>query len=157
MRPFEREGESVTASFTALETELLGDLAAQVVDLLADVSPDDPAVARLLPDAYRDDEEASAEFRRFTEHGLADRKIANAQALIQSLGEGGEVKLDTAGQQAWLRALTDIRLIIASRLGIETDDDHGRGESDEDLMMRDIYDWLASVQGSLIESIESLE
>ena len=157
MRPFEREGESVTASFTALETELLGDLAAQVVDLLADVSPDDPAVARLLPDAYRDDEEASAEFRRFTEHGLADRKIANAQALIQSLKEGGEVKLDTAGQQAWLRALTDIRLIIASRLGIETDDDHGRGESDEDLMMRDIYDWLASVQGSLIESIESLE
>jgi erythromycin esterase-like protein len=154
MRPFERRGETVTASFTALEVELLSDLAAQVVDLLADVSPDDPAVARLLPDAYRDDEEASAEFRRFTEHGLADRKIANAQVLIQSLEAGGEVELDIAGQQAWLRALTDIRLIIASRLGIETDDDHGRDESDEDLMMRDIYDWLAGVQGSLIESLE---
>ena len=154
MRPFERSGASVTASFTALEVELLEDLASQVVDLLDDAPASDPAVARLLPDAYRDDEEAAQEFRRFTEQGLTDRKIANARVVIRSLEAGGEVELDTAGQQAWLRTLSDIRLIIASRLGIETDDDHGRDESDDDLMMRDIYDWLASVQGSLIESLE---
>ena len=154
MRPFERNGESVTATFTALEVELLEDLASQVVDLLGDAPQSDPALARLLPDAYRDDEEAAQEFRRFTEQGLTDRKIANARALIRSLEAGGEVELDTAGQQAWLRTLSDIRLIIASRLGIETDDDDGRDESDADLMMRDIYDWLASVQGSLIESLE---
>ena len=154
MRPFERTGEMVTASFTALEIELLGDLASQVVDLLDDAPANDPAVARLLPDAYREDEEAAEEFRRFTEHGLTDRKIANARVVIRSLEAGGEVELDAPGQQAWLRTLSDIRLIIASRLGIETDDDHGRNESDDDLMMRDIYDWLASVQGSLIESLE---
>jgi hypothetical protein len=154
MRPFERTGEMVTASFTALEIELLEDLASQVVDLLDDAPPGDPAVARLLPDAYREDEEAAEEFRRFTEQGLTDRKIANARVVIRSLEAGGEVELDAPGQQAWLRTLSDIRLIIASRLGIETDDDHGRNESDDDLMMRDIYDWLASVQGSLIESLE---
>ena len=154
MRPFERQGESITASFTALEVELLGDLASQVVDLLDETPESDPAVARLLPDAYRDDEEAAQEFRRFTERGLTDRKIANARMVIRSLEAGGEVELDTPGQQAWLRTLSDIRLIIASRLGIETDDDLGRGESEEDLMMRDIYDWLAGVQGSLIEALE---
>ena len=154
MRPFERSGEAVTASFTALEVELLGDLASQVVDLLDESPASDAAVARLLPDAYRDDEEAAQEFRRFTEQGLTDRKIVNARMVIRSLESGGEVELDTVGQQAWLRTLSDIRLIIASRLGIETDDDHGRDESDDDLMMRDIYDWLAGVQGSLIESLE---
>ena len=154
MRPFERSGETVTASFTALEVELLGDLAAQVVGLLGDAATGDPAVARLLPDAYRDDEDAAQEFRRFTEHGLTERKIGNARAVIQSLADGGEVELGTDAQQAWLRTLTDIRLIIGSRLGIETDDDHGRDELDDDLMLRDIYDWLASVQGSLIEALE---
>lgn len=154
MRPFERRDEVVTASFTALEVELLTDLAGQVVDLLGDAAPDDPALARLLPDAYRGDEDAAAEFRRFTEHGLTERKIGNARTLIRSLENGGEVELDREVQQAWLRTLTDIRLIIASRLGIETDDDHGRDESDDDLMLRDVYDWLASVQGSLIEALE---
>ena len=154
MRPFERSGDVVVVSFTALEVELLNDLAAQVVDLLGDGANGDPAVARLLPDAYRDDAEAAQEFRRFTEQGLTDRKISNAHALIRSLEDGGEVKLGRDAQQAWLRTLADIRLIIASRLGIETDDDSGRDESDEDLMMRDIYDWLASVQGSLIEALE---
>jgi hypothetical protein len=154
MRPFERSGETVTASFTTLEVELLGDLAAQVVDMLGGADPSDPAVARLLPDAYRDDEDAAQEFRRFTEPGLTERKIGNARAVIQSLAGGGEVELGTDAQQAWLRTLTDIRLIIGSRLGIETDDDHGREESVDDLMLRDIYDWLASVQGTLIEALE---
>ena len=154
MRPFERSGDVVVASFTSLEAELLNDLAAQVVDLLGDASSADPAVARLLPDAYRDDDEAAQEFRRFTEHGLTDRKISNAHTLIHSLEDGGEVELGRDAQQAWLRTLADIRLIIASRLGIETDDDTGRDESDADLMLRDIYDWLANVQGSLIEALE---
>lgn len=154
MRPFERNGETVTASFTALERELLCDLAAQVIDLLDEAPRDDPAVARLLPDAYRDDEEAAQEFRRFTEQGLTERKISNARVLIQSLKEGGEVELGQEAQQAWLRTLSDIRLIIASRLGIETDEDRGRDESEEDLMMRDLYDWLATVQGTLVEALE---
>lgn len=154
MRPFERSGDVVTGSFTGLELELLGDLAAQVIDLLDDAVEGDPAVARLLPDAYPDDEEAAQEFRRFTEHGLTERKISNARMLIQSLEKGGEVDLAPDAQQAWLRTLTDIRLIIASRLGIETDEDRGREDSDDDLMLRDIYDWLAGVQGSLIAALE---
>ena len=53
-----------------------------------------------------------------------------------------------------MRTLTDIRLIIASRLGIENDGDEGNDETDADLMMQDIYDWLGMVQGSLIEALD---
>ena len=173
MIPFERTAiGAAAASFTDLERELLTDLATQVIELLGE-PPDsefagiggggalstDPAIARLLPDAYRDDAEASREFRRFTENSLAARKVANARALIGALAESGEIELGADTQQAWLRALTDIRLIIASRLGIENDDDPHYGDEaigvrDADLMMRDIYDWLGMVQGSLIEAIE---
>jgi hypothetical protein len=167
MRPFERSPDgSVAASLTALETQLLGDLAAQVIELLGEDRADglgigggdapstDPAIARLLPNAYNDDDAAAQEFRRFTESSLTERKIANARAVILSLDGGSEIALGADEQQAWLRAINDIRLIIASRLGIERDEDRGREESDDDLAMRDIYDWLATVQGSLIDALE---
>lgn len=174
MRPFARTAAAtVTASFTVLERELLFDLATQVIQLLdghtevpsdalfaatgiggGDAPPSDPAIARLLPNAYSDDDAAAREFRRLTESSLTGRKIANARALVDSIDSGSEVELSEETQQAWLRALTDIRLVIASRLEIETDDDEGRIETDEDLMMRDAYDWLGMVQASLIDALE---
>src|SRR4051794_22921839 len=56
-------GEKRSASADALEA------------LLADgptKPPEDPALARLFPDAYADDTGAAAEFRRFTENDLRD-------------------------------------------------------------------------------------
>lgn len=171
MTPFERRGATIVARFTELERELLTDLATQIGVLLDHAAPDetysdeagigggstehsDPAIARLLPDAYRDDETAAREFRHLTEQSLAGRKIANAQAVIDSLAGGPEIELDPSAQQAWLRAIGDIRLVLAARLGIERDGDEGNADTDEDLAMRDIYDWLADVQWSLIEVLE---
>ena len=176
MSPFRRGAPGVVlAQFGELETELLCDLAGQVGDLLGhsipspddhvlalvgigggDSLPDDPAVARLLPDAYANDPGASTEFRRLTEHSLADRKVANARLVITGLlaAQGAEFELDAEAQQAWLRTLTDIRLVLAARLGIETDDDTGLLDSDEALMMRDVYDWLAAVQTTLLDEME---
>jgi hypothetical protein len=36
---------------------------------------EDPALARLFPDGYSDDEHASADFRRFTEQDLRAQKV----------------------------------------------------------------------------------
>lgn len=176
MMPFTRTDDAILAQFGELETELLCDLASQVADLLdesVELPPDrllasigigggdslslDPAVARLLPDAYADDAGASTEFRRLTEHSLAERKIANARLMLTGLltAHGEPVRLDAEAQQAWLRTFTDIRIVIAARLGIRTDEDQGRTDSEEDLMMRDVYDWLAMVQTALLDSLES--
>ena len=156
MRSFERaSGGALVALLEAEEALLLQSLAGQVADLVSISTPTDPAIARLLPDAYPDDPEASAEFRRFTADGLASRKVHNAQAVIRSLdavGDTGEVKLDHADAQAWLRSLTDIRLTIAARLGIETEDDDAGSSIDP--MMRDIYNWLGFVQNSLLEALD---
>jgi hypothetical protein len=130
-------------------------------------APDDPVLQRLLPDAYRDDEAAAADFRRYTERGLRDTKIANARAVIASLVDGGmadeesadhqvEVDLDAAQVQAWLRTLTDVRLALATRLGIE-DDEHVWDENSDDpvAVMHDVYDWLGFVQETLVLAIDA--
>lgn len=173
MIAFTRDAGVVTAQFTRTEAALLVDLCGQLVDMLAEresvqpvdaagemlyaqlgiggssTPPLDPALARLLPDAYRGDDEASSDHRRLTERGLVDRKIANARTVISSL-ESTAVALDGSAVQSWLRTLTDLRLVIAARLQIETDDDVGLG--DEDMLM--LYDWLGYLQGSLVEVIE---
>ena len=164
MRRFERQPDGIMrAELAAEEAVLLQSLAGQVSELVADATlgrvqgAEDTAVARLLPDAYPGDSEASAEFRRFTESGLAERKVANAETVIRSLsgaGATGSVTLDDTEALSWLRSLTDIRLTIAARLGIDTeDDDAGRSV---DPLMREIYDWLGFVQNSLIEALDDV-
>ncbi len=129
--------------------------------------PDDPVLSRLLPDAYRDDPANAAEFRRYTEQTLTSSKVENAQVLIARLREGGydesgqsrgyvEVELDDEAALAWLKALTDIRLALAIRLGIETEDDMMRLERDaspEDRQGLDLYEWLGFVQETLVEAV----
>jgi len=137
--------------------------------------PEDPVLQRLLPDAYRDDPEDAGEFRRFTERSLTSVKVLNAETLIGSLVDGGltfgempdelmngegdpvEVELDGEEVQAWLRALTDIRLSLAVRLGIETDEDTMLVSASEDAAvaaMSDIFEWLGYVQETLIAALD---
>ncbi len=154
MKAFHRKGTVYIASFLPEEARMLTQLAAQVAELLetrADSSPD-AALKRLLPEAYRDDPDAAAEFRRFTSDDLAGRKVANTRVLIDSLREGAaatsttKVTLDAAEAQAWIRALTDIRLSIGARLGIETDD----AVLDQGEPMVELYNWLGFAQESLV-------
>lgn len=158
MKAFRRKGGSFRAQFEPGEAGMLASLAGQVAELVASRTgnENDPAVLRLLPDAYTGDAEASEEFRRFTADGLAERKIANAGVLAASVAEAAaatsatEVTLDARAAQAWLRTLTDIRLTIAARLGIEQDEDAGA----DDPALRDLYDWLGFVQGSLVDVMD---
>ncbi|TSD57838.1 DUF2017 domain-containing protein [Aeromicrobium piscarium] len=188
MTPFIRRRGSVVGSFEQNEAQLLANLAAQVVELLRDrngesessadplaamvgmngpvLPPEDPVLARLLPDAYADDPEDAAEFRRYTEQTLTSAKVANAESLIGALAEGGmgagedvdvEVELDEGQTLAWLRAFTDVRIALAVRLGIESDEDAERLAEDADpatAAMADVYDWLGFVQETLVQAAE---
>ena len=49
--------------------------------------------------------------------------------------------------------LTDLRLVLAARLGIERDGDRGRGWSANDRRMRVAYHWLGGVQDELLAAM----
>ncbi|WEO79302.1 DUF2017 domain-containing protein [Cryobacterium sp. SO2] len=174
---FRREDTgTVSAMFEPIEVDLLRNVTSQLLQLLGAVDIDDdamlaqPAVRRLLPDAYPDDPEAAAEFRRFTADGLLERKLANAATVLAALGDDEQstgqtdasvhdplpvpIVLDEQQVQSWLRTLTDLRLVVADRLQI---DPHGTPHLDdeESYVVNDIYNWLGMVQESLVYAIDA--
>jgi hypothetical protein len=150
--PFRRGRGGLKLTLPDHERALLADLVAQLVTVLEGGDPGDPAVARLLPSAYPDDEEAAAEFRRFTADDLTARKVANARRVLDDLGPPATARLDDAAQQAWLRTLTDLRLVLGSRLGV-TDEGPAPTEDPQLLVMHDVFDWLGYLQESLVQAL----
>ena len=187
-----RRSGHVIATFSGFEADLIRSLASQLVELLRNevaapngamdpleamldfsgptTEPDDPVLARLFPTAYPDDEEAAAEFRRFTEGGLRDNKAARAAAIIDDLEEAGlppeltrdgmmiDIELDQAGAESWLRSFTDLRLALATRLEVEADDDErwaALPDDDPRTQAHDIYQWVGYLQETLVEALSS--
>jgi uncharacterized protein DUF2017 len=139
------------------DDQALRAMAAQFSVAEAAELPDDPILARLLPDAYADDAKASGEFRRYTEIGLRSGKIAAAQTVLDTLPvSGGRVRLSAADAQAWLRALNDVRLSLGVVLGVTDDfDDTVRNLPADDPRAAyiGVYQWLAYLQESLVEAL----
>ncbi len=147
---FRRRGERLVASFDAEEVAVVVhvleltrafvaperpesgdpflDLVAGLGDEVDPEEPSDPALARLLPPASRDDAGQAAEFRRLTEHGLRQRKAATISTALHALRSATPPTLDIDLDQgrALAVALTDARLILGERLGLRTDEDSDR-------------------------------
>ncbi len=123
----------------------------------ADEPPADPALARLLPDAYPDDVEASADFRRYTELGLRERKRAAIRTALAGLATPGARRTLGADEaHAWLAALNDLRLVIGTRLDLREDaerDDDAMEEGDPRRTLYDVYDWLTLLQETLVRAL----
>lgn len=175
---FRRTRGGVAATFDADEAGLLSQLIDQLLELLdegdpmageddplarsvgigADASrPDDPALARLFPDAYSDEEEAG-EFRRYTEAGLREHKRADAQAAQASLAQAGQKQtLSPELAQSWLRTLNDLRLTIGTRLEVTEEMDEQTFESWDETDPRKpifaVYSWLGWLQEMLVRSV----
>ena len=130
--------------------------------------PDDPVLARLFPTAYPDDPEAAGEFRRFTEGGLRDTKARSAVLIIDTLEQAGlpqqlvedglhvDVELTPEEAATWMRSFTDVRLALATRLGVEEgDEDFWMTLDDDDprTHVHDIYEWVGYLQETLVAAL----
>jgi hypothetical protein len=183
-----RRGGGAVATLTGFEADLLRSLASQLIELLRDQAavpatevdpfealldfsgpisvPEDPVLARLLPSAYREDEDAAAEFRRFTESELRESKAGSAATVVAVLEDAGlptqggdsaelviDVELGPPEVVAFLKALTDIRLAVATRLDLQEGDEdfwESLPEDDPRSHMHDIYEWLGYLQETLV-------
>jgi hypothetical protein len=122
-------------------------------------APDDPALARLFPDAYRGDPAEAGEFRRLTEPDLREGKRMNARIAMECLEkseEGRPLSLDGDQARAWLGAINDIRLVLGTRLEIVDDaDDPLQRISPDDPRFGAVhlYHWLGYVQETLIDAL----
>lgn len=120
--------------------------------------PVDPAEARLFPDAYAGNAEASADFRRFTERSLREGKLANAAVVRTTLERSGDkVQLSTGEAQAWLLTLNDLRLALAARMELVEEGDAERlaqlPDDDPRSETLAVYDFLTWLQDSLVSAL----
>jgi Domain of unknown function (DUF2017) len=112
----------------------------------------DPALARLLPDGYTDDDAAAREFRELTEGSLRAHKSETAQRVLDSLPPGGgPVCLDQDATRAWLSALNDVRLVIGTRLDV-TEETDLPDPADPAAPGYELYRWLTLLQELLVEA-----
>ena len=88
--------------------------------------PSDSAVPRLFP-AASDDPDMAEEYRRLGQQDLAENKLADLGQVMTLLDASGpehsEVAVDEDGAVVLLRALNDVRIVLADRLGLERDGD----------------------------------
>jgi hypothetical protein len=147
----QRRRGAILVGLDAVERDLLTSLTTQYEDVLNDDDGDDPVHVRLFPSAYRDDADADEEFRRYTLEGLVERKSANAGRVAAAVAAAGDgrILLDREAVDAWLPALTDLRLVIAERLGVHRDDDPL-----PDGQLAQVYLWLGELQARLIDALD---
>lgn len=130
-------------------------------------APSDPALARLLPPMSHDDPALSAELRALTEDSVRTGKVSRLEVVWRELATPAvrpdAVVVPTGKEGAWLAALTDVRLVLAARLGISDEADaeavyeraQGDGPDPED-EHDEVTDALATMYAALTWWQESL-
>ncbi|MEV1169674.1 DUF2017 domain-containing protein [Nonomuraea sp. NPDC049784] len=165
------KGGGVIAEFEAAEVSLLRSLVSMMLGIVepgqtsddpleralgigGGEAPSDPVLARLFPSAYEDEQE-SAEFRRYTEATLRDGKRADAQTVFDT-AKSGRAELTPEQAQAWLRSLNDVRLTLGTKLDV-TEEVHDEiammSEDDPRYPAYVTYDWLTYLQDSLVRAL----
>lgn len=152
----------ITVSVATIEGMHLARLVDDFMGVLRDSEQDDPGVARLTPNAYPDDDDAAAAFASATRADLLDRRLHDARTVRASLqmfdpdaevtDADARISRDVVVRRdhvdAWLRTLTAIRLVIATRLGITDDEPDVGGDGQA------VYDWLGYRLELLIEAVD---
>ena len=175
---FKKRGSAVRADLTPVEVDVLVAVVSDLLVLLGEQEeadadplaaivglsdgpverPSDPALARLLPDAYGDDDAAATEFRRFTEGDLRAGKRACATAVLATLaplsGSGGRLVLDRDEVDAWLGCLNDLRLVLGTRLEVTEETDVVPDGDDPRSHALQVYGWLGWLQESLLSCLD---
>ena len=148
-RQIRREGDRVRLNLDGHEQALLRELLDQLEPLLAD--PDDPALRRLFPPAYSE-EENDQQYRSLVRYQLVNGR---AKALASMRDTRASETIDLEQADVWLRALNDLRLVLGTRLDVSEEIDYERIDLDEprgrELAM---YGYLAWLQEQLVDALQ---
>lgn len=139
-RMVRQPGGGVRVTLPVAERQLLADLAATLRSRISDVDPDvpfDAITARLFPRAYEDPLD-QMQYAGSMMGPLAEAKRTQLDTFAESL-VAGEVSggtwrhvLTPDDCAAWMAVLQDGRLVLATAVGIETEEDWEELAASED-------------------------
>jgi len=184
--PWERVGDTVMTKLDRREATVLRGLITQIDGMLRSrqdeaprdelaeltgirtgpsAAPEDPILARLLPDYHRLDSVESDEFgettreerdsaaalRSLHEPELLDLKTGVAGVVLDTCPpNGGTVKLSLEQADAWLSAVNDVRLALGTTLDVTEDMPDELPEDDPRSPHLGVYQWLTWMQEHLV-------
>jgi len=149
-RPIERTREGdFRLRLSDTERQLLRELPAQLLALLT-ADPEDPSLRRLRPTAYEDDAEAEDEFRRLMDGELLESR---REALLVLVDTAARDRLTAEELDGWLRALTDLRLAVGTKLDV-TEDTYAREIDPRDPQAYElsVFAYLSWLQDAAVEA-----
>ncbi|MDO5729260.1 MAG: DUF2017 family protein [Actinomycetaceae bacterium] len=115
--------------------------------------PDDPVLRMLLPPMSDDPLEAES-LRALTEDSLRTEKSARLQMILCVLrdhvaGEIDQIAIDNGQEWEWLRGLNDLRLVLAQRLNVGSEEWDELAQRAEHLLTVACADETASVEEAI--------
>lgn len=153
MPELDRRRGVATLTLDAPEADVVRQLIRQMRALLRSDDPEDAVLGRLFPDAYEDPDEARA-YKELVGDDLAATKLGVLDRVAEQLGDtgGATVPLDQDALEAWLIALTDMRLALGTRLEVTEQSMSEEVERDEpDAPGRAVLHWLGWMQELMLE------
>lgn len=183
VKPWRRKGTRLVAGFEQQEAAVLRGLVSQIEDMLhvraaeapqdelaeltgmkvgPSAAPDDPVLARLLPDFHRLDPDqpsreeidSAAALRSLHEPELIEAKAGVAAVVLRTLPpDGGEVRLSLEQGDAWLSAINDVRLALGTALDVNEDMPDELPSDDPRSPHLGVYHWLTFLQESLVQAM----
>jgi Domain of unknown function (DUF2017) len=136
-----------------VERQLLGALVASLRAALDGDVRAEPALRRLFPPAYADQDDAEAETQyqaMVHEELLASRRTA----LDVLEATATRDRLDEAEVLAWMTAVNQLRLVLGTRLDVREDADPVVDPDDPAAPLAEIYAYLGVLLESLIAALE---
>jgi hypothetical protein len=112
-----------------------------------------PVHDRLYPAAYADEKDESS-YRELTEDDLTTHKLEALEKVRSSVGRRqSDIHISDDDLDAWLSCLTDIRLAIGTRLGVDEQRMSERvSPRDPDAAALSVIHWLGWITEGLIKA-----
>ena len=144
-----RDG-SYAVALESWERDLLRTLPGQLRDLL---STDDPALERLYPPAYVDDDERNDEYQRLMRGDLTSRRMTSIDVLESTIDA---TSLDEEQLTAWMGAINDLRLVLGTRLDVTEDPLEDQVDEDDPRAPAfALYGYLGYLQETVVQALSS--
>lgn len=118
-------------------------------ELEALLDSDSPLLVRLFPPPYGDDVERNQGYAALAGPELIEHRRQSLETLRQSVEA---TELDESELMAWMRSINDLRLVLGTLLGIESDDEPP--DVPEDLLDTfGLYEFLGMLLDTIVQAL----
>ena len=146
-----------------VEASLVGRLPERLAAVLKDPDANRRIVDRLFPASYTDPDEQKEHRRLLGSSLLQDRQqmLADVKATLAAAprsGQGLELSLDAATLDLLLRFINDVRLLLATELGIDKNlDQLSVSPTDKDAPKYTLLVYLGGLEALLVDAVTGTE